>query len=249
MRSRQTRITDQRAEALLFPIAAFLRAGGLSQKNALSRLAAAFRRAGSLVGVRRIEHIGQPLLYADVVTAWGRDSRFIDTHGRPRPLSLQGRNEFSTLVRSVSSKSDPGSVLRVLIRFGNVRRAGRGKYKLVRPLFFTSTKQAVAFEPVAYFLSDATSTLERILRRTSRSRHPELFWRKVESARLSPASAREFVEFVRERSQSFLEEIDEWLESKADRVSVKRRGGKLRRVGLGVFSIDSNADLVRLTEE
>src|SRR6185369_5466785 len=116
-------------------------------------------------------------------------------------------------------------------------------YRLIRPLFLTSTDSAMAFEPIAYFLSDASSTLGRIIRRTRRTRGPELFWRKVECRGLAAGSAREFIAFVRDRGQEFLEEVDDWLEAHAKRGAARRRGQKLRRIGLGLFSIDSNSEL------
>lgn len=236
MPRQRTRISARRVETLLFPIAAFLRAGGFSKKSAMSHLAVAYQRSERLVGARRIEHIGDPMLYADVVSRWSHDARFLDANGCPRSLSFEGKNELRALIRKVDSKCDPHFVVRVLIRFGNIRRGAKGKYRLVRPLFFTSTTSAMAFEPIAYFLSDASSTLGRILRRTRRTRTPELFWRKVECSGLSTENARRFVEFVRERGQDFLEEIDDWLEARARR---QPSGKRSRRVGLGLFSIDS----------
>lgn len=237
MQRQRTRISARRAEALLFPIAAFLRAGGLSKKAAMSRLAMAYERSQSLEGTRRIEHIGHPMVYADIVALWSHDARFLGTGGRPRPLALEGRDQLRALIRKIDPKCDPRDAIRVLIRFGNVRRDREGKYHLVKPLFFTSTSNAMAFEPIAYFLSDASATLGRILRRTSRTRGPELFWRKVECSGISGDNARRFVAFVRERGQDFLEELDDWLESRAGR---RRSRTRSRRVGIGLFSIDSH---------
>lgn len=245
MQTQRTRIADQRAEALLFPIAAFLRAGGHSKQSATTRFATAFDKTRNLNGARRIEHIGHPMLYADIVALWSHDPRFLDSRGRPRALGLTGKHELSELVHSISPGTDPKSVVRVLVRFGNVRRSRGGKYRLVRPMFFTSTTKTMAFEPMAYFLSDASATLGCILRRTRRTRAPELFWRKVECAGLSAANARKFVSFVRERGQEFLEEMDDWLEARSHKGTRNRSSQNLRRVGLGLFSIDSRSDLAR----
>ena len=246
MQKQKTQISARRAEALLFPIAAFLRAGGLDKQSAMQRMAAAFDRTEKQSGARRIEHIGRPVLYSDVVARWSHDSRFLDPMGRPRDLALKGRNQFGTLVRDVDRTCDPIAAMAVLVRFGNVRRMPNGTYRLIRSLFFTSTDSAMAFEPIAYFLSDASSTLGRIIRRTRRTRGPELFWRKVECTGLSAQSAREFIEFVSERGQEFLEEIDDWLEARAKEAAGRRPRRKLRRVGLGLFSIDSSSDLSHL---
>jgi hypothetical protein len=247
VQKRKTHISAQRAEALLFPIAAFLRAGGLNKHSATQRLAAAFDRTDRLSGARRIEHIGRPVLYSDIVGRWSHDPRFLDRKGRPRNLSIKGKNQFGTLIREIDPTCDPREAMTVLVRFGNVRKASNATFKLVRPLFFTSTDRTMAFEPLAYFLSDASSTLGRILRRTRRTRGPELFWRKVECTGLSAGNAREFVEFVRERGQEFLEEVDDWLEARAKREVGLRPRQRARRVGLGLFSIDSSNDLSHTT--
>jgi hypothetical protein len=243
VQTHKTKISARRAEALLFPIAVLLRAGGISKRSATQQLAAAFDRADKLPGARRLEHVGRPVLYNDVVARWRSDPRFLDSMGRPRALSIEGKNQLGTLIREIDPTCDPRRVMMVLARFGNVRRASNGAYKLVRPLFFSSTDRAVAFEPIAYFLSDASSTLAHIIRRTRRTRSPELFWRSVECTGISAAGAREFVAFANERGQEFLEELDDWLEARARREARSRHRQKRRRIGLGLFSIDSSNDL------
>jgi hypothetical protein len=187
-----------------------------------------------------MEHIGHPTAYADIVTAWTREKEYLDARGRPRALSFKGRNEFATLVRKAAPKVDARKALNVLIAYGNVRKGRQGKYELARLFFFASNQTKMAFEPVAFFLSDASSTLTRILRRKSESRTPELFWRKVESASISNADADKFNTFARERSMLFLEELDDWLEAHSR--YFKRHKGRTRRVGLGLFSIYSDPE-------
>jgi hypothetical protein len=82
---------------------------------------------------------------------------------------LNRKNELSVLIRAIDPERAAQAVMEVLVRFGKVRRSSNGKYRLVRPLFLTSTNRAMAFELMAYFLSDASATLGRILRRTSRT--------------------------------------------------------------------------------
>jgi hypothetical protein len=235
-----TAIDRRRAESLLFPIAAFLRAGGLSRKECFSSFAAAYKKSLNAKPPRQMEHIGHPTAYADIVTVWTREKEYLDRHGRPRALSFRGHNEFASLVRKAAPKVDARKALDVLIAYGNVRKGRRGKYELVRLFFFASNQTKMAFEPVAFFLSDASSTLTRILRRRRVSRTPELFWRKVESASISDADADKFNTFARERSMLFLEELDDWLEAHAR--DLKKYKGRFRRVGLGLFSIYSDPE-------
>lgn len=242
MEPQRTVIDSKRATMLLFPLAAFLRAGGLSQEEAQASFAAAFEKALRTPNARRFDHIGHPTRYADIVALWARDARFLDRNGRPRLLALRGKSGFNAMVREASPNSKPDDVLAVFLRYGNVRKTKEGRYELVRPFFFSSRQKSMAFEPMAYFLSDASTTLGRILRRTSRTHCPEVFWRKVESDHLSDAHAERFIEFLRDRSLTFLEEIDDWLE--AHRTTRKKRGRNslVRRTGLGLFSIYSEPE-------
>jgi hypothetical protein len=245
LETKKTTIDSERAAALLFPLAAFLSAGGLTQSVAQASFATAFARALKESRARRFDHIGHPTRYADIVGLWTRDQRFLDRDGRPRLLPKRGKHGFNTLVRESSPDSNPEAVLSVFLRYGNVRRTRTGYYELVRPFFFSTRRKSMAFEPMAYFLSDASMTLGRILRRSRRSRDPEVFWRKVESVHISDVHVKEFIEYVRERSLTFLEEVDDWLE--AHRAPRKNRGGRgaKRRIGLGLFSIYSEPESSR----
>ena len=129
------------------------------------------------------------------------------------------------------------------MEYGNVRKDKGGKYRLVRPFFVVSSQTKMAFEPVAAFLSDASSTLSKILRHPRNSRTPQLFWRKVESTRVSNTDAEKFNAFASERSLLFLEEIDDWLEAHGR--NVRKANGVSRRVGLGVFLIHSDPERAR----
>jgi uncharacterized protein DUF6502 len=241
--SKKTAIGRARAELLLAPIAAFLHADGLSEREAEQSFKSAFHKARNRANARRIDRIGHPTRYADIVALWTRDTRFIDTTGCPKPLTWAGKAGFRALVSEASPTSDPRAVMLVFTRYGNVRRTKEGKYKLVRPFFLTSGRKRMAFEPMAYFLSDASATLGRILTRTSHSRAPELFWRKVETVCLSETTAKRFIEFVSHRSLTFLEEVDEWLDAQRSAKNDRLAHESFRRVGLGLFSIYSEPEL------
>jgi Family of unknown function (DUF6502) len=240
--SQRTPTDRMKAEALLFPLAAFLCAGGWSKKDAERSFSRAFDYSLDKQGARQLKHIGNPTPYADIVALWMRDRRFIDRSGRSRPLALQGKTSFTTLVRSASPRVDPQVALSVLTHFRNVRRTTDGKYNLVSPFFLASSAKSMAFEPMVYFLSDASDTLGRILKRKEQSRGPDLFWRKAEHSNLSEAGARRFLAFSKERSLAFVNEIDEWLEAHRRFGKQASKRYRSRRVGLGVFSIFSSPE-------
>jgi hypothetical protein len=239
-RHRAVSIDRRRAISLLYPIAAFLRKAGLNRAESLECFAAAFDRSLSAKTSRYIEEIGRTTGYADIVTYWSRNKEFLDQSGRPRALSFRGRNSFSQLVHLAARGVDAQRALSVLTDYGNIRKDGRGRYELVRPFFVVSSRTKMALEPASAFLTDASTTLSKILRRHRNSRVPELFWRKVESTRISEADAEEFNAFASERSLLFLEELDDWLEAHGKRL--KKESGWSRRVGLGIFLIYSDPE-------
>jgi len=243
MRATQKRAKNSanrtRAEALLFPLAAFLSASGWSKNDAERSFSRAFDLSLDTQGSRQIKHIGDPAPYADIVALWLRDRRFLDSGGRAKPLPLQGKVSFATLAREVESKLDPHIAISVLTQFRNIRRIGNGKYKLVSPYFRAYSSKSLAFEPMANFLSDASDTLGRILKRKEKSRGVDLFWRTAETSNLSDAGAKQFFAFSKERTLAFVNEIDEWLEAHRGHGANESKRGLRRRVGLGVFSIFS----------
>jgi hypothetical protein len=97
----------------------------------------------------------------------------------------------------------------------------------------------MAFEPITNFLNDATSTLTYTLKNVTPSTSPDLFWRSVQGIQVSKANAKHFVQFAKERSLLFLEEMDDWLQAHAS--ARTRRTRKQLRVGLGLFTIYSDA--------
>jgi hypothetical protein len=233
-------IDRRRAILLLHPIAAFLRKAGLNRAESLECFTAAFARSLTAKSSRSIEEIGRTTGYADVVTFWSRNKEFLDQNGRPRALPLKGPNSFSRLVHVAARGLDPQMALGVLTDYGNVRKNRYGKYELIKPFFVVSSRTKMALEPASAFLTDASLTLSKILRRARDSRDPELFWRKVESTRISDADAEEFNAFASERSLLFLEELEDWLEAHGK--SAPKRSGRSRRVGLGVFLIHSDPE-------
>jgi hypothetical protein len=241
-RQEKTTISPRRASSILFPIATFLHAGGMTPETALAVFDAALKRTSKPSIGRKLDHIGHPTRYTDIVGMWMRSKRFIDKNGQPRLLRVEGRDGFKALVRSVAWQADPKMVLSILIRYGNVRRTKHGTYELVRPFFYTSNSESIAFEPIVNFLSDVTSNLSKILRRPKGWKGPDLFWKKTENARMSEATAKRFTAFARERGLVFLDELDDWLEANSDRkrASLKPR----RRVGLGMFSIYSDHEFL-----
>lgn len=234
---RKTIITQDQAASLLYPIAAFFNRVGMSRSQSLAALSAAIDDVRRPAG-KQLEQIGVPTCYADVIAAWTRDRKFMDSRGRPRILTLSGPNGFAALAKAARATQEPKKLLSVLIRYKNVRRLSDGTYQLVSPFFCATAGSKVALEPIAYFLNDVTAALTHMLRHSRARPTAHHFWRTVESGRISPRNARKFATLARERSLIFLEELDDWLLAHSD--TAYRGAGNQLRVGLGLFSIHSH---------
>jgi hypothetical protein len=236
-RRTRTVINGKQAISLLYPIAAFFSSGGMTRAQSLTALGAAFDHIDRPNGRRPLEHIGTSTCYLDLIATWSRERKFLDSRGRPRPLPISGPNGFTALVRSTGTRQDPKELLGVLLRYRNVRRLRDGRVQLVSPLFRASAGSRIAFEPIAHFLSDASSTLTHILKNAAGSTSPALFWRTVKSDHVSRTNAVKFMEFAKERSLLFLDELEDWLQAHG---RSKARSRRQHRVGLGLFSIYTN---------
>lgn len=235
--SRQkTNISKYQAVSLLYPVAAFFDSGGMSRAQSLAALTVAIDDLRKPQRKRELEHIGAPTCYADLIATWTREQKFLDSRGRPRSLPLRGANGFAALARSAGAGRDPNDLLNVLMRYRNVRRLSNGRFQLVSPFFRASAGSKMAFEPIVSFLRAATLTITHTLKNDGAQAGP--FWRTVESRQISRGNAEKFVDFARERSLIFLEEMDEWLRAHS---SAKQRSVKKQpRIGLGLFSIYSH---------
>ena len=137
------------------------------------------------------------------MSVWTRRKKYLDASGRPRCLWLGGKAGFSALVRETSPTIDPRRAIAILERYGTVRHSRDGRYRLTKLYFQTGNKSAQAYEPVAYFLGDASATLSRLLLGRRNPSQPKPFWRKVYSTAVTRATAKEFTEFARERGLLF----------------------------------------------
>jgi hypothetical protein len=236
---RQRAISPQRAHALLNPAAALLKASGITKMQALDLFAAAFDEVSAGRGRRVVERIGHPL-HADILQAWHRRAKYLDGEGQPRALAYRGSGGFESLAREVDTRIDPRETLKVLIRYGSVRKASRGRFRVVRSFLGAATRRTVAFEPTASFLRHANDALSRSLSNTRPKRGP--FWYRVEGFCPNEATEKRFRVFARARGLLFLEELDDWLDAHNSQSRAAGSKRRRRRVGVGLFSFDSKAD-------
>jgi hypothetical protein len=227
---------EQVARDLLEPILGFLAASGMTRDTASSAFDTAWQAVGNEKSKVRINRLPKIDLYGDLVGIWTRHPDYIDRHGRPRDLAMRGMKGFQSLVAVVDASLAADQAASVLLTYGNVSKLRNGRYRLLKSFFHVRTRSAVAFEPSARFLADASATVNCLIHPSSASASPGLFWRVADTPNLSEEHMQSYLEYARRRSLVFLQEIDDWLQA---HVGATRASKSRGRAGLGIFSICS----------
>lgn len=222
------------AKELLEPILRFLSASGMTQSVAKKAFDHAWQSVARKRPAVRINRLSSLETYGELIGAWTSLPGYLDQHGNPRDLTMRGPKGFNSLVMFVDKKLPSHAAISVLQIYGNVARLRNGRFRLLTPFFHVNNKSALAFEPSARFIADASSTVNRLVHPGSKRSTPKLFWRAAGIRDLPKECIDSYLDFARRRSLVFLQEIDDWLQSHGD---LPTTSSKRVRAGLGVFSI------------
>jgi Family of unknown function (DUF6502) len=226
--SRDERALRLGQEVLLSAAVRFLANAGLPRKSIVERLRALARSVEAVRNVRTVHSEGYDLFarVSGVVHDWTRSPDYTGTDGEPRALSCSGRRSLSVLIRKRCGRRPIAPVLRWMRARGVIRRRRDGRYVLLRRAVIAGHLDPVYLEwaatVAAHFLETA---LENWKERDPEARQVD---RVARVFNLPEREASNFRLFAKKRAESWLEEIDNWLEDH------DAPGGRLRRVEAGV---------------
>lgn len=240
-RSKRKSVTpDSEALELFAPLVAFLRASGVSDQQLQDGFSASLSRARRKAKHIEVIRMGSYYRRGEIIDRWLRNPMFVNKAGKPLDLPLMGKLSIATLAKMAGVKDAPRSILRMLVKYGNVARAGRGKYRLVKRYMNYKAPGLLPFEPNAQFILDAISSATRGLGNPNASK--ELFWLNAEHNYVPAPMTSQFLRYVHSRGIIFLHEINDWLDQYAVREpSAENTRKKLRRIGVGLFPFCSNS--------
>ena len=152
---------------------------------------------------------------ASLLRSWHRETKFLTKDGRPKPLSLGGRNGLYKLIERYFVTEDSQSVLESLKKSGLIRmeeRQGRwiptGKYGVV-PI--------VSTELLAHLAEGVSRYVETVTRNVTTARKENTLFERSSKVKAFPVSAaNEFRALVNQQAIAFLSVIDDWLEAKVE---------------------------------
>lgn len=150
---------------------------------------------------------------SDLVLRWRRDSRFLNSAGAPRALSIaSGSPNFVQLAQIAAPNEDPLDLLEAMKELGVVKPAGANRVKLIADSVVACSGRdgsPVAYEAVLEHVCGFLGSVEyNVFDKPSRAggRFERACYASV-PAKLVPILER----LVSARGQDFVDAIDEWL--------------------------------------
>ena len=171
-----------------------------------------------------------------VLVGWHTDTDFTGPYGMPLELQYEttnaGEPTFSELVRRHSGDMSPRSILDELIRVGAVRETDVGWFRVLRREYIPEALGQHNFERTGVVVRNFVNTVDYNMTKPAPGKGR--FERNVMADDgIRAVDLPKFDQYVRDRCQSLLEEIDNWLTGlpKPD----PKAGDEVVHTGIGVY--------------
>lgn len=169
-----------------------------------------------------------------LLSHWHQDPEFMGPGGEPLPLPITGSApSFAALFERFGGDTPEQTLLKELIRGGSVEKTASGHLIAKRRYHMPTNLDAGLLRFFGTNLFDHAETLRNNISPDGAEKRFEGF---AVDDRIDPAFVDEFNDYVEERGQQFLEEIDEWLN--AHRLDTNSQSSSPVRLGLGVYAIN-----------
>lgn len=233
------RIPKHLQQSLFGCVVEFMADSGLSE----SEITCAFelcleRRRKKLLaeGKRRGRYLQSGDLPADLLRMWHRDSRYIDSHAKPRPLSLSiGRSSVRSMALKLDPDADTDNLLRFLVSSGLVQEAASGRYLPASEAGAISRSNRFVNEHVTKSVIRFISTVGRNTKLASET--DQVIERFAYVSDLDQDSVQGFCDFTKAQGHSYLQVVDDWMEQRRVAKSGRTKGRKKKGVVAGVHVI------------
>jgi hypothetical protein len=178
-----------------------------------------------------------------VLVGWHTDTDFTGPYGLPLELQYETNNPgeltFAELVKRHSGDMSPRSILDELIRVGAVRETDAGWYRVLRREYITDAQGRDTFERTGFIVRNFVNTVDFNMTKSAPGKGR--FERHVFPADgLRVEDMPLFDAFLRERCQTLLEELDNWLAKLP--VPDAKKGDRVMHTGVGVYHYMTNED-------
>ncbi len=176
-----------------------------------------------------------------VLVGWHTDTDFTGPYGLPLELQYETNNPgeltFAELVKRHSGDMSPRSILDELVRVGAVRETDAGWYRVLRREYITDAQGRDTFERTGFIVRNFVNTVDFNMTKSAPGKGR--FERHVFPADgVRAEDMPRFDAFLRERCQTLLEELDNWLAKLP--VPDNGKGEEVIHTGVGVYHYMTN---------
>jgi len=169
-----------------------------------------------------------------LLSAWFQSEDYLDGDGKPLPLPESGSApSFASLFATYGGDTPAQTLLKELIAAGSIAKDEQDRYVAVRRYHMPVEMDPGVLRFFGTNLHDHANTLGNNLTGDAKQRRLEGF---AVDDRIHPDALPEFRQFLDQRGQQFLEEVDDWLQK--NRVSAGDQTAQPVRAGLGLYAIE-----------
>ena len=175
-----------------------------------------------------------------VLSGWHQDPDYLDADSNPQQIPETGpAPSFATLCQRYGGDIATQTMLKELVKTHAVNRTGDGNVVAISRFYRPAVHDEENLRWAVSLTKDLVETMNNnvFLDDTRVAR----FGRKADNERIPRSAVPEFRQYLADRGQAFLEEIDDWLTA-----HVKSDGSATKdcvRIGVGMFAIeDSNTE-------
>jgi hypothetical protein len=175
---------------------------------------------------------------ARVIAGWRRDAQYIDAHGNPAVLPLEGEStSFAALVKQFSGDMPARAVRDELLRVGAAELNEEGMIRLRVRAYVPSGSDV---EKVSILGIDVADLLTSITHNIVGDAPGPYFQRKVAYDNLPVEAVAELKPLVEKKAQALLEELDVWLAARDRDVNPEAPGSGRQRAGIGIYYFETD---------
>lgn len=170
-----------------------------------------------------------------VLSAWHNEKPYTDGQGAPLVLAQSGpAPSFESLCAKYGGDIPATTMLKELLNTGAIERTEDDRLKVLLRYFLPAIHDEEILRFAVARICDLTDTVNNNVF-PGKGKTPR-FGGAADNDHIPASAIPDFKEFVDDRAQAFLEEIDGWLSKNA--VDKDTKDSELVRLGVGVFAIE-----------
>jgi hypothetical protein len=172
-----------------------------------------------------------------LLSAWHLYPEYLDRHGKPALLHLDGEGAtFTTLLRRCGAGDiRPSTLLKELLNAGAVRQRTDGRLEALQRSYIPHAMDEHLIRLWGTVLGDVATTYAHNL--THKPNAAPRFERAAVNDRVAASATEEFRQFLDREGQAFLERVDAWLTAHEISGTEDEPGAATLRLGAGLYHI------------